>query len=480
MSEETDRSRSTPIVGIDKQQRGARGGLTVQQAWYAVAILTLANVSGFVDRQILSLLVVPIKRDLHVSDTQVSVLMGTAFVVFYSLLGLPIGRWVDRGRRPLIVAIGVALWSVLTAATGLARSFGQLFVARVGVGIGEATLGPAAVSMIGDAFPRRRLGTAMSVYMLGTFFGSGVAYALGAWIVGAIDSPELWVLPLLGAVRPWQTIFFMVGLPGLLIALLALTMREPSRQQAEGDASARATTREVYRYLRANARTVLALSLGFACSAAVNYGIGAWLATFFVRTHKWSIQEAGTLQGVLTMTFGVLGTLGGGRLTDYWAAKGHADAPLRVGIVGAAGMLVCAGLYPLVPSATVAAALLVPVNIFAALPWGAANAAIAQAMPSRMRGQGSALYQLIVNLIAGALGPTAVALLTDRVFGNELALRWSLSICAVVGMTMAIILLAIARPAFRATVGALDVQERPRVRSSNTPTVQPILPNRGD
>ena len=472
-----DRSRSTPIVRLDRQPRGARGGLTVAQAWYAVAILTVANVSGFIDRQILSLLVGPMKRDLHVTDTQVSLLMGMAFVVFYSLLGLPIGRLVDRGKRPMIVAIGAALWSVFTMTTGLARSFLHLFVARIGVGVGEATLGPAAVSIIGDAFPRRRLGTAMSVYMSGTFFGSGLAYALGAWIVGTIDSPEMWVLPLVGDVRPWQTVFFLIGLPGMLIAGLLLTMREPARQHPVGDAPASAPLSEVFAYMRANARTVLALSLGFACSASVNYGMGAWLATFFVRTHNWTIQQAGTLQGALTMTFGVLGAIAGGRLTDYWSAKGHGDAPLRVGIAGATGMLVCAGLYPIVPSATLAAALLVPVNIFAALPWGAANAAIAEAMPSRMRGQGSALYQLIVNLFAGALGPTAVALLTDHVFGDEMALRWSLSICAVVGMTLAIVLLSVARPAYRTTVGVLEVQERPRARSAATPTSLLLLPS---
>lgn len=428
---------------------------TSRHAWYAVAVLTLANVSGFVDRQILSLLVVPIKRDLGISDTQVSLLMGLSFVIFYSLLGLPIGRWVDRGRRGLIVGLGAALWSLMTALTGFARTFGQLFAARVGVGVGEATLGPAAVSIIGDSFPRERLGTAMSTYMLGTFFGSGVAYAIGAWVVGVVDHPGFITLPLVGEIHPWQTVFFAVGLPGLLVALLAITMREPPRApvvSVAGIVREQVPLRDVMRYVRDNRRTLIGLSLGFAFSASVNYGIAAWLATFFVRTHGWSIQQAGTLQGVLTMTVGVIGTLAGGRLTDYWAKRGIIDAPVRVGILAAVGMLLTAGTYPIVASATVAAVLLVPVNLFAAMPWGAANAAIAESMPSRMRGQGSALYQLIVNLISGALGPTAVALLTDGVFGDENALRWSLMLCTVVGMTLTIGLLSYARPAFRVTV----------------------------
>ena len=439
-------------------------GRTLRAAWYTVAVLTLANVSGFVDRQILSLLVVPIKRDLGVSDTEVSLLMGLSFVVFFSLLGLPIGRWVDSGSRRVIVAAGTALWSVFTMSSGLARSFGQLFAARIGVGVGEATLQPAAISIIADAFPRRRLGTAMSVFMLGTFFGSGVAYALGAWVVGKLDRPGFITLPLVGAVHPWQTIFFIVGAPGLLVALLALTMREPARTGTNGtlgtlgEQSARVPLSQVFAYLRAHARTVTALSLGFAFSASVNYGIGAWLATFFVRTHGWSIQRAGTLQGVLTMTVGVIGTLVGGRLTDRWAKQGRMDAPILVGMVGAAGMLVTAGLYPLVSSATLAALLLVPVNLFAAMPWGAASAAIAEAMPSRMRGQGGALYQLVVNLVSGILGPTSVALLTDAVFKDEGALRWSLAICAVVGMTFTLLLLQWGRPAFRRTVALRETQ----------------------
>ncbi len=429
--------------------------MTPAQAWYAVAILTIANVSGFVDRQILSLLVEPIKRDLQVTDTQVSLLMGLGFVVFYSLLGLPIGRWVDRGHRPRIVALGAMVWSVMTMLTGTARSYAHLFLARVGVGAGEATLGPAAVSIIADQFPRKRLGVAMSTYMMGTFLGSGVAYALGAYVVGRVDKPGVVTVPLVGDVYPWQLVFFFVGLPGILVALLALTMREPRVFTKAADARAatvQAPFSEVLAHLRANARTVGALSLGFACSSSVNYGIGAWLATFLIRTHGWTVLEAGTLQGVLTFTIGPLGVMLGGRLTDAWSKQGHIDAPLRVGMLGALGMLVFAGLYPLVPSAMFAAALLVPVNIFAAMPWGAANAAIAEAMPPRMRGQGSAMYQLVVNLLSGAMGPTAVALLTDKVFRDPLALRYSLTVSTVVGMSLAIALLAWARPAFRTTL----------------------------
>jgi len=439
---------------------GAAPVVSTTHAWYAVLVLTLANVSGFVDRQILSLLTVPLKRDLHLSDTQVSLLIGLGFAVFYSVLGLPIGRWVDRGMRPRIVALGAALWSVMTLLTGITRGYGQLFLARVGVGVGEATLGPAAVSIIADQFPREKLGTAMSTYMVGTFAGSGVAYALGAYIVGRVDQPGMITLPLVGEIFPWQTVFFWIGAPGLLVALLALSIREPRRVMTASASSAAPSSStasgvgfsDVWQYVRANLRTIGALSLGFAFSASVNYGVGAWMAAFFVRTHGWSIEQAGTLQGVLTFTIGPIGVMAGGRLNDRLARRGHVDAPLRVGLLGALGMAVFAGLYPAVPSATLAGVLLVPVNLFAAMPWGAANAAIAEAMPARLRGQGSAIYQLVVNLVSGVLGPTAVALLTDRVFGDESMLRWSLVIASVGGMMLAAALMLYARAAYVRTV----------------------------
>lgn len=430
--------------------------LPATHAWYAVAVLTLANVSGFVDRQILALLVTPIQRDLGVTDTELGVLAGLGFAVFYSLLGLPIGRWVDGGgHRPRIVALGAAVWSLLTAATAGARSYAQLFLLRIGVGVGEATLSPAAVSIIADAFPSERRGLAMSTYMVGTFAGSGIAYALGAFVVGRLDRPGMLELPLLGSVFPWQAVFLLVGIPGVLVALLALTMREPRAEQAAPPSQDAASLSAVWRHVRAQGRTMASLSLGYACSASVNYGIAFWLATFLMRTHGWSVAEAGTLQGVLTFTVGPVGVLLGGRLSDAWTRRGRLDAPLQVGMLAALGMLVCAGSYPVVPSATVAAALLVPVNLFAAMPWGAANAAVAEAMPATLRGQGSALYQLVQNLVSGAVGPAAVAILTDRVFRDPAAVRWSLAAVAVVGMSVTLLLLGWGRTAYQRTVTAV-------------------------
>ena len=257
----------------------------------------------------------------------------------------------------------------------------------------------------------------------------------------------------MGELYPWQAVFFVVGAPGLLIALLVLTVKEPARHGATRGARALPLT-ALLQYVRANATTFATQSLGFALSATVNYGIAAWLPTFLVRTYGWPVARAGIVQGTLTMTVGVLGVVAGGRAADRLVQRGIVDGPLRVGIVGALGMLVFAGLYPLMPTAALAVLLLAPVNFFAAFPWGAAYTAAAETMPGSLRAQGTALYVLVINLVSGTLGATAVALVTDRVFGDDQALRYSLSIVSATGMMLAALLLWLGLGPYRRTVGA--------------------------
>lgn len=429
---------------------GSPSPVSSRYAWYVVGVLTLANVGGFVDRLILSLLVVPIRRDLGISDTQMSLLMGLAFSVFYTVLGLPIGWLADRANRKAIMGWGVAVWSVMTAACGLAGTFGRLLATRVGVGVGEATLAPTATSFLADYFPPQRLGTAMSVYSMGVFLGSGLAYLIGGAVVAFLDAQGRVTLPLVGAVHPWQTAFFVVGVPGLLVALLFLTVREPPRKPGSHGAS----MGELFAYVKRNRRAFTANSLGFSLSAMVNYGIAAWLATFLIRHYGWTAGRAGAVQGVLTMTVGVAGVLAGGWVSDRYARRGRTDGPLRVGVIGAAGMLVSATAYPFMPSAWLAVAWLVPVNFFAAFPWGAANAAAAEIVPASMRAQGAALYFFVLSLVSSTLGPTVVAALTDYVFRADAAVGWSLAVTNVVGMAAAILMFIWGMPAYRRTVAA--------------------------
>lgn len=429
----------------------SRAAPDTRYAWYVVGVLTLANVSGFLDRQVLSLLVPAIERDLGITDTQMSFLIGLSFSVFYTVLGLPIAWWADRASRRTILATGVALWSVMTMLSGMVRSYGRLLLVRIGVGVGEATLNAPSVSLIADYFPRERVGLAMSVWSLGTFLGSGLAYFIGGWVVGAVTAAGGMRLPVVGLLRPWQTVFVLVGAPGLVVALLMATVRDPRVPQSA--AGMQADGPSLFVHVRANLRTFASLGIGFALSAAVNFGIAAWLATFLIRTYGWTPARAGMVQGILTMSVGVGGTLAGGRVASALVARGFADAPLRVGIVGAAGMLVSATAYALMPVAGLAVAWLAVVNFFAAFPWGPASAAAAEISPAAIRTQSAALYFFVLSLISGTLGPTAVAFFTDTVFRDPLALRYSLVVVNVIGMGLTIALLAFGMPAYRRTVG---------------------------
>jgi len=425
------------------------------RAWYVVGLLMLANLSGFIDRLIMALLVEPMRRDLGLSLTQTGILIGLPFAVFYSLLGLPIARLADRSSRRNIIAAGVALWSVMTALSGVASSFWRLLSARIGVGVGEATLQAPGTALIADLFPRERLGTAMSVYATGVFIGSGLAYYIGGWIVGLASAQTMWTLPLIGSIRPWQTTFFFVGLPGLLIALLMMTFKEPLRQN---DAPSVEPISALFAYMRRNVRTFTTLIVGFNLSATVNWGIAIWLATFLAQKHGWPTSRAGMLQGVLTMTVGTLGVLAGGRVADNMMRRGVTDAPIRVGIIGAAGMLVSATAYPFADSANVAVAWLVIVNFFAAFPWGAASAAVTEIVPNRIRAQGTALFYLILNLVSFAVGPWAVGAITDYVFGRDTALGYSLAALNAVCMLGAIAFLVAGLPAYRRTIATRDAR----------------------
>ncbi len=420
-------------------------------AWYVVGVLTLAYVSSFVDRQILGLLVAPIRRDLGISDTGMSHLMGLSFAVFYTVLGLPIARLADARSRRGIIAWGIAVWSVATVCCGFARSYSALLLARVGVGVGEAALSPPAHSLTSDYFPPDRLATAISVYSLGIYLGSGLANLVGGALIDVVTRQEAYVWPLVGAVRPWQTVFFVVGLPGMLVALLMLTVREPARRGAAAGRE-RIPLGEVASYVAANRRTFACTTLGIALFALANYGTAAWLPTFFVRTHGWTAGRAGITLGLLTATIGVAGIVCGGRLADHLTRRGRTDAKLRVCVLAAAAQLPLAAWYTLAPTGEMATWALAPFNFFAAFPFGAAAAAVQEIVPNRMRAQASALYLFVGNLVGLGIGPTAVALVTDRVFGDDARLGASLLVVSLAAYGLSLVLLATGLAPFRESV----------------------------
>ena len=437
-------------------------------AWYVVAVLAVANTSAFIDRQILGLLVGPIRRDLGITDSQMGVLYGLAFAVLYTLLGIPVARAADRGSRRAIIGIGIAAWSAMTILCGLARNYNELLLARFGVAIGEAALAAPALSLISDYFAAERRATALSVYTIGIFLGAGLANLIGGIVLSRLDGADAVSWPLIGAIRPWQQVFVVVGLPGLLIALLMITVREPVRHETGRlDAATGYPIPVVIRYLAANRRTFLCHNLGYAVFALVNFATAAWLPTFFVRTYGWTAARAGITLGTLTTTVGVLGVVAGGRLADALLVRGYTDAKLRVGIVAALANLVGGILiYALSPSATAAVAALVPYNFFAAFSFGAASAALQDIAPNRMRAQVAALFVSATTLIGLGLGPTVIGVLTSAVFGTDDAVRSSLLIVTTAGLAATAALLAAGLSSYRGSVvyraewtGALSASE---------------------
>ena len=417
-------------------------------AWYVVGVLTLIYIFSFIDRQILTLLVAPIRRDLQISDTQMSLLMGFSFVFFYTLCGIPFGRLADSRSRRAIIAAGFVGWSLMTALCGVARNFMQLFLCRIGVGVGEATLGPAAFSLITDTFRKERLATAISVYSMGIYIGAGMAYLLGGLVVGFATSQETYILPLIGATRSWQVIFFLVGLPGIVLALLMVTVKEPlrrGRQPLRSDGTRPKAeslpARQVWDYIRKNSLTFICHNLGFGLiSLATNAG-GSWNPAYFQRNHGWQIREIGIVMGLILAIAGTAGIVFGGRLSDWLSERGWKDAPMRVGLVAVLLLMPAGMLFDLAPNGTAAMWLYIPLVFLASAPFGVAPAAIQQMMPNEMRGQATAIYMFSVNVIGLGLGPTIVALVNDYVFRDDNAIRYSLLIVGLLAQLLAALFL---------------------------------------
>jgi len=417
----------------------------------------LAYVSSFIDRQILSLLVGPIKRDMGLSDTEVSLLMGLSFALFYTLLGVPIGRWADRGNRRNIIVLGISVWSLMTAACGAVNTYGQFFLARIGVGVGEATLSPAAYSMLSDYFPKEKLATAISVYSAGIFLGAGLAVLIGAALISMGGQPQRVDLPLIGEVFSWQLLFFYIGFPGLLISLLIrLTVREPARtglmRTADGTAS-QLQFREAMALIGQKKAAFLGVTLGITFVSMVSYAASSWVPTFFVRTFGWSTGQAGLLYGSLVTVFSTAGIITGGRTADWLTRKGYTDGKLRVGVIASSAILLTA-FFPLLNDPRLVALVLIVPCFFCAFPLGAASAAIQEMMPNQARAFASAVYFLILNLIALGVGPTLVALCTDYLFGDESAITYSLALVSALGSLLGLIFYLRSLRAFRESVAS--------------------------
>ncbi|MEZ5457971.1 MAG: MFS transporter [Steroidobacteraceae bacterium] len=410
-----------------------------RRAWTVVAILLLANAVSFVDRQVINLLTEALKQDLGISDTQIGLLQGVAFGVFYTLVGLPLGRLSDRWNRRSVILLGAGLWSLMTSACGLARSFTQLFWARVGVGVGEAALSPAAMSIISDYFPPERRALPLSFYMTGTSLGGGIALLIGGAVIGLVSTADGISLPWLGDLRPWQAAFLAVGVPSLLLLPLLALVREPPRRGRAESSQLVTSWRASLGFVWQRRGFYLGHHLGLALLAVYTFGIAAWTPALLIRRFDWTAPEVGAAYGLITLACGVPGVLAGGAVAGWLRARGRLDANWRVMIGGACALLPCAVLAPLGHSAAWVLALLCPVTFLTTFPLGVAAAALQEATPNELRAQVSATYLFVLNLVGLGLGPVGVGLLTDRWFGDPLALGQAMALLAALAGPFAII-----------------------------------------
>jgi MFS family permease len=402
-------------------------------AWYVVGVLSVCYTLSFIDRQIMGFLVAPIRRDLGITDTQIGLLGGLAFALFYTLVGLPMGWLADRMNRRNLIATGVVFWSIATAACALARSFSSLFAARVGVGIGEATLAPGAMSLVSDLFPKEKLASALGVYAMGIMIGSGLASIVGGLVVQIVTTRPGITLPLFGDVAAWRTAFVIVALPGVIVPWLLFTFREPRRRgsilAADGSIVAM-TLADIARQMNARRGAITGISIGLGCNALMGYAIAFWGPTLFARVHRWSPAETGLGLGLVTIVFGCAGLWAGGRVCGRLIARERHDAPVVVAAAGVALSGLCLSVAALMPSGTWTLVLLAPGTFFNGVPIGAAYAALQLIVPNQLRGMVSALHVFLVNLIGLTLGPLLPGLLNDRVFQDGLRVGSSIALSA--------------------------------------------------
>jgi MFS family permease len=416
---------------------------STRYGYYVVACLMLASAFSFLDRLVLSLLIDPIRADMNLSDSEVSLLAGLAFASCYVIFAFGFGRWVDTRSRRNAIVLGISLWSLATALCGTARGYWQLFAARMGVGVGEASLNPAAYSMIPDYFPVERRGIAMSIFACGASLGGGLAILAGGLVVqwALATRPSL---PLLGEVAPWQFVFVAVGLPGLLVALLIwLTVREPRRALTAADKAEAPALSEVTDFVRTHWRAIVPMFLGYGFFAMNGYAFQLWGPAYFMRLHALTPADVGLIFGLGYGVGGTIAILLGGAVSDALARRGRIEAPALVSLGAAVLQVPCFLTAYLSGSTTLAIAGFVG-GIFAASLVGGLQAAMVQSLaPNRMRGLLAALFGATVNLMGLGIAPTLTAGLSDGVFGGPLGIGYALATTTVLAMAAALTLLLV-------------------------------------
>lgn len=424
-------------------------------AWWVASALALIYVVGYIDRQALTLMMDMVKTDLGVSDTRMGWLVGS-FAIFYAVAALPFAQLADSKSRRVIIAAGIFGWTIMTAACGLARSYWQLFIVRIGVGVGEATLLPSTYSILGDYLPRDKLPRALSVFQMGAITGTGLAFFIVGTVIKFVERSEPMSLPGFGPLFAWQETFLYIALPGFLALALMLTIKEPLRRAAANARNGHqaASGAELWAFYKANRKTILTHHLGFTSLAIMVYGFIGWITPFFGRIHGVDPGTFGQVFGALQVVFGNVGVIGAAFLAEYLTARGMRDANIVSGIIGGAVLIPVAMLTVALPSLNWAWVFLVPSAMLVSYPFGIAHGALPVIVPPNMRARVGAIYNFFFTILGMALGLGITGMLTDYLFTRPEDVGYSLMVMIGFFGPIGIGLLWLGRKPYAASVDA--------------------------
>ena len=406
------------------------------RAWWAVLLLFVAAIISYSDRQVMSLVVDPIRHDLRISDVDMGLLMGTAFAAIYAVAGIPLGFLSDRTSRRNLIIAGMVLWSAATIYCGFAATFEEMFIGRVAVGLGEAVLSPAAVSLIGDLFPAERRGTALGVYFTGVAIGIGSAVMIGGSLLRAINAGMLGATAL-GHAVPWRAVLMLIGAPGIVWALLMFTFNEPSRHDTSAESGAGHTSGSSARPpATANMYRLAPLFIAVAMASLIDNAIAAWSPSLLIRNFHRDAAHVGLTLGMLFMSGGAIGMLCGGWLSDRArhrkGLKGRLYLCLGASCIGIA-------FAALIDSSStwVIFAMIFAIFFACALITSSGLAAILECVPNHRRGIATSISFFLNVAIGLGTGPAAVALAARAVFPGNTGLAPALVLIGIAGNVIA-------------------------------------------
>ena len=386
--------------------------------WYVAAVLALAHLVSMIDRFAMGVLLVPIKSAMHLSDTELAVLHGLGFVILYCLIGIPLGRVADRFDRRRLIAIGILFWSIAAAGCGLASSFSELFIARLAVGLGEACLVPAAMSLIAAYFAADRLGRATALFTAGAAMGHAAAFLAGGTLLAFLTARGGLNVPVFGNLAPWQGTFLLMSLPGFVIAALALSIREPPR--APKDSRGADSLRAGLAHVRAHARAYAMHTGTFATLMAIIHVVAAWTVSFYARKHGVSVRDAAVLVGITQLTAAPLGHVLGGWVFDRLRRRGTTGAPGMAMATSLVLVAISATVFLKAQSAQLADVGYVALLFCIGLGCAPGYAGLQLLTLDSHRGVVMGTFVCVYTLIALGLAPLSVGLLSDFVFEDSL------------------------------------------------------------